>query len=92
MKTNIKYLSEIIHTHKGVNFNTYINNLRINHIITLMQQDKKYLTYKVSYLAEEAGFSSHSAFTVIFKSITNLTPKQFITFLKKKNDDEKEGA
>ncbi|RFN57809.1 helix-turn-helix domain-containing protein [Marixanthomonas ophiurae] len=83
LETNTKYISEIIHTHKNKNFNTYINELRINHIIQLMKEDKKYLNYKVSYLAEESGFSSHSAFTVVFKSITGITPKQFITFLKK---------
>lgn len=83
LQTNTKYVSEIIHVHKNKNFNTYINELRINHIIQLMKEDKKYLNYKVSYLAEESGFSSHSAFTVVFKSITGITPKQFITFLKK---------
>ena len=43
MQTNTKYISEIIHTHKNKNFNTYINELRINHIIQLMKEDKKYL-------------------------------------------------
>ena len=85
MKTNTKYLSEIIHTHKQKNFNTYINELRINYIINLMQDDSQYLNYKVSYLAEQSGFSSHSAFTVVFKSITGITPKHFVLFLKKNN-------
>jgi len=92
VKTNSKYLSDIINNNKGKNFNAYINDLRINYIVTLMQSDKKYLTYKVSYLAEICGFSSHSAFTVVFKSVTDLTPKQFINFLKKKIDKEKESA
>ncbi|GHC53486.1 helix-turn-helix domain-containing protein [Ulvibacter litoralis] len=83
MKTNTKYISEIIRKYKNKNFNTYINELRVNYIIHLMKTDKKYLAYKVSYLAESCGFSSHSAFTVVFKSITGITPKQFITFLKK---------
>ena len=83
LNTNTKYISEIIHTHRGKNFNTYINELRVNYIINRMKDDKKYLSYKVSYLAEESGFSSHSAFTVVFKSITGITPNQFITFLKK---------
>src|SRR5690606_977537 len=32
MKTNSKYLSEIINKHKGKNFNAYINDLRIDYI------------------------------------------------------------
>lgn len=87
MKTNTKYISEIIRTYKKKNFNTYINELRINYIIHLMKTDKKYLSYKVSYLAESCGFSSHSSFTVVFKSIIGITPKQFITFLKKGKKD-----
>ncbi|RDK83466.1 AraC family transcriptional regulator [Marinirhabdus gelatinilytica] len=83
LKSNSKYISEIIRTHKQKNFNSYINELRINYIIKLMKTDKAYLNYKVSYLAESSGFSSHSAFTVVFKNITGFTPKQFITFLKK---------
>ncbi|GEQ86117.1 hypothetical protein ULMS_16250 [Patiriisocius marinistellae] len=85
LKTNTKYISEIIRTHKNKNFNTYINELRINYIINLMQGDAQYLNYKVSYLAEKCGFSSHSSFTVVFKSITDITPKQFVVFLKKNN-------
>ena len=88
MKTNSKYISEIIHTHKQKNFNTYINELRINYIIQLMKTDNAYLNYKVSYLAESCGFSSHSAFTVVFKSITGFTPKQFISFLKKSKKEK----
>ncbi len=88
MKTNSKYISEIIHTHKQKNFNTYINELRVNYIINKMKTDKAYLNYKVSYLAESCGFSSHSAFTVVFKSITEFTPKQFISFLKKSRKEK----
>ncbi len=87
LKTNTKYISEIIHTHKNKNFNTYINELRINYIIHLMKEDPKYLNYKVSYLAEVSGFSSHSSFTVVFKSIAGITPKQFVSFLKKSNKE-----
>ena len=90
MKTNSKYLSEIINKHKGKNFNAYINDLRIDYIIDMMQTDPKFLNYKVSYLAENCGFASHSVFTVVFKSVTNLTPKQFISFLKKKTEKERE--
>lgn len=87
LKTNSKYLSEIIRVHKQKNFNSYINELRINYIIHKLRTDKAYLKYKVSYLAEACGFTSHSAFTVVFKSITDITPSQFITFMEKSNKE-----
>lgn len=83
LHTNSKYLSATIHTHKHKNFNSYINELRVNYIVQLINTDKKYLNYKVSYLAEKAGFTSHSSFTTVFKSVTGFTPKQFVNFSKK---------
>lgn len=76
--TNSVTLSSVINTHKQNNFNDYINGLRIDYIIEKMKNDSKYLNYKISYLAEEAGFSSHSIFTKAFKKRTNITPSQFI--------------
>jgi AraC-like DNA-binding protein len=80
-ETNTKYLSEIINKYKGKNVNLYINELRIKYIVEKLKNDPKYLHYKVSYLAEECGFSSHSSFSAVFKSITGITPNVFIQFL-----------
>ncbi|SDI31958.1 helix-turn-helix domain-containing protein [Chryseobacterium jejuense] len=75
---NPKYLSEVINSKKEKNFNGYINDLRISHIAYLLRTDPAYLNYKVSYLAEYAGFSSHGAFTNVFKSITGMSPNHYI--------------
>ena len=83
LDTNTKYLSDVINTHKNGNFNAYINELRIKYILKKLQTDPVYLNYKVSYLAEESGFSSHSAFATVFKTVTGISPTTYITFLKK---------
>lgn len=80
-ETNPKYLSEVINNHKNSNFNTYINNLRIDYIVDKIKQDPEYRKYKVSYLADECGFSSHSLFTTIFKNRMNLSPTEFLQSL-----------
>ncbi len=82
-ETNTKYLSEVINKHKGKNFNLYINNLRVKYIVKKLKSDPNYLNYKVSYLAEESGFSSHSSFATVFKNITGISPNVFIELLKK---------
>ncbi|MCR9183152.1 MAG: helix-turn-helix domain-containing protein [Flavobacteriaceae bacterium] len=82
-ETNTKYLSEIINKHKGKNFNLYINNLRVKYIVKKLKTEPNYLNYKVSYLAEESGFSSHSSFATVFKNITGISPNVFIELLKK---------
>ncbi|MEZ4853749.1 helix-turn-helix domain-containing protein [Flavobacterium sp.] len=78
LDTNIKYLSEVIRKFKNKNFNSYINELRIQHLVKILKTNPSYLNYKVSYLAEISGFSSHSAFTAVFKSITGISPNDFI--------------
>ena len=83
LDTNTKYLSEIINNYKGKNFNAYINELRVNRMVTLLRTKPEFLTYKVSYLAEYAGFSSHSAFATVFKTITGVSPNTFIQQIQK---------
>ncbi|HTN17722.1 MAG TPA: AraC family transcriptional regulator, partial [Chitinophagaceae bacterium] len=78
LKANTKYVSFVINKYKKKDFNNYINELRINYIIQKLQVDNQYLDYKISYLAEECGFSSHSKFATIFKSVTGISPSVFI--------------
>lgn len=86
LDTNTKYLSEVINTHKGGNFNSYINELRVRYILKKLQTDTVYRQYKVSYLAEESGFSSHSAFATVFKGITGFSPTAYINMLNKQTE------
>lgn len=88
--TNTKYLSEVINSHYQVNFNTYINKLRVNYIIEKIKKDPNFMNYKVSYLAEFCGFSSHSSFATVFKSITGLSPITFIDLIKGEKENIKE--
>lgn len=85
-ETNTKYLSEIINSNYNVNFNTYINKLRINYVVDKLKTDSNYLNYKISYLAESSGFSSHSSFATVFKSITGISPVKFIELLKEEKE------
>lgn len=80
--TNPRYISEIINKHKHTNFSNYINDLRIDYIVNKLESDVEYRKYKVSYLAETCGFSSHSLFTTIFKNKVGVSPIEFIQKLK----------
>ncbi len=83
LNTNTRYLSEIIKQHKGKNFNNYLNSLRIEYITNKLYENAVYREYKISYLAEESGFSSRVVFAKIFKQETGVTPSYFIESLKK---------
>ncbi|WP_067148130.1 helix-turn-helix domain-containing protein [Pseudotamlana agarivorans] len=85
-ETNTKYLSEIINKHYNDNFNTFINKLRINYIINKLKKDNNYINYKISFLAEESGYSSHSSFATVFKSIVGMSPATFINLIKEERE------
>lgn len=70
IKTNSKYLSEIINTYKGKNFATYLNDLRIDYAISRLANDKKFRSYKLTFIAEELGYNNEQAFTLAFKKRT----------------------
>jgi YesN/AraC family two-component response regulator len=88
LDTNTKYLSEFINLHRGKNFNTYINELRIEYIMQKLKSNPTYLNYKVSYLAEESGFSSHSNFTTVFKAISGISPTKFISLIQLEKENK----
>ena len=83
--TNPKYLSQIIREHKGLNFNSYINQLRINYISNKLYNSLLYREYKISYLAEECGYTYQQVFINAFRKETGMTPSYFINLLKKQN-------
>lgn len=87
IESNTKYLSYIIKNHKGKDFNKYINDLRINYIVQKINDDPKYRQYKINFLAEETGFSSHSKFATVFKNTIGVSPSEFINYFEKNKNN-----
>jgi len=83
--TNTKYLSYVVNTYKKKDFKNYINELRVKHIIHKLKNDSQYHKYKISTLAEEAGFSSQSKFAAAFRKVTTISPSEFLEHLKSQN-------
>jgi len=78
-ETNVRYISEIINTHNNESVSAYINRLRVTYILKKLRDEKIYRTYKISHLADEAGFSNHSKFSAEFKRVTGIAPSSFIS-------------
>lgn len=83
LDTTTKYLSIILKKHRNKDFNNYIGGLRIQYIVQKMVNLPEYKNYKISYLAEECGFSTHSKFTAVFKKNMGITPSVFLENLEK---------
>lgn len=75
---NHRYLSYTINRKYKKDFTTYINELRIEYIINFLKENPQHLRYKISYLADKAGFSSHNRFSAIFKKTKGISPSELI--------------
>ena len=71
--TNRSYLSQYF-SRQGITYNTYINNLRINHFIKRYQESAAaHQPIVVQQLVNESGYRSYSTFSLAFKQRTGQT-------------------
>lgn len=76
---NKKYLSSVFKKAFKVNLSSYLNTIRVQHALTFMEQN--FTSIKdISYLC---GFRDQLYFAKVFKSKIGMTPKEYITQLKK---------
>lgn len=77
---NKNHISHIFNEKLGVNFNTYINALRISKACDLLQTTNK----KAADISEEVGFGSIRSFNRAFIDIMNITPIKYRNQMKAK--------
>ena len=82
INTNTTYVSKVINHFYNKNFNTYINDLRIQYAIVRLKEDSKFRSYSIKSIAEEVGYKSADSFTKYFKQHTGLLPSFYIKRLK----------
>jgi len=82
---NPTYISSIIRHYKEKSFNEYINDLKVDYIISLLYSNKLARNYTNKALADEAGFSSTERFAKAFKAKTGISTAYFIEQIKKGN-------
>ncbi|WP_312822746.1 AraC family transcriptional regulator [Epilithonimonas sp.] len=78
LDTNSHYLSVYINENKGMNFNKYMAELRINYITKLLNTQNKYLNYTIEALAEECGIAARQNFSNLFFDINGIRPTDYI--------------
>ncbi|CAM3935148.1 MULTISPECIES: AraC family transcriptional regulator [Flavobacterium] len=76
--TNPKYLSTIINTKKEKSFVHYINDLRIDYIVSELKNNVQIRKYTIKAIAEEVGFNNAEAFSNAFFKRTGIKPSYFV--------------
>jgi AraC-like DNA-binding protein len=71
------HLSYYLNEHLQINFNTWKNDLRINHVINLINSGY-YESLTLDALSKQSGFGSRSSFINAFKIKTGLTPSEYL--------------
>ena len=70
---NPEYFSRMFMKETGLNFVTYLNNLRMRQAVELLEWTNK----KIYEIAEEVGYSSVSYFSTAFKKTFGQTPNEY---------------
>ena len=81
--TNKKYLYQAISENSDANFRSFINRYRVDEAKRLMEsgmQNNEQI--KLSEIHASAGFNSSVSFYRVFKRVTGLTPKDYLSELK----------
>lgn len=85
LKSNNLYISKSIRLNGFSNFNHYLNTCRIENVKKLLHEnDISRVT--LMYIYTESGFSNQSTFNRVFKQIEGITPSEFITTIKSKEN------
>ncbi len=87
LSTNSSYLSKIVNTHKKKNFNSYLNELRIEYAIDQLTHNKELRQYTIEGIADCMGYNNGDSFSSAFRKITGLYPSYFIKQLDKNHFD-----
>lgn len=72
--TNRTYLNRAIKEHDMINFNYFTNVFRIREAMDIFMTNPR---SRVGETGLKCGFNTTAAFTMAFKSIVNMTPKQW---------------
>jgi len=75
-RTNRSYFSQFIHEQYNMNFNTFINMLRINEAKQMLADNNNDLPLKELYL--RLGFNTYSVFNEAFKKHVGVTPAFYL--------------
>ena len=77
LKTNTKYLSQVINHKAGCNFQHFLNIYRVEEAKAKII-DPKFRNLTLLGIALQCGFKNKSTFYKVFKDISGITPRDFV--------------
>ena len=85
--SNTSYVSRIINSHYGKNFNSFINEYRIR-VACQRLSDRQYSRQTIGAIGQSVGFRSNTTFTAVFRRVTGMTPSVYQKMIRENRDDD----
>lgn len=70
---NSQYISQLFKNEIGVNFLTYLTNIRMEHAKKLLLST----SLSIAEVSEQSGYGDYRVFTKVFKKLEGITPSQY---------------
>jgi len=86
LDTNNSYLSAFINDNKGMNFPSYLKELRIGKAVYRLKREPELLKYSVKGISQEFGFVTPEAFSRAFVQFAGVKPSQYVKELIRLNE------
>lgn len=74
--TNVRYLSAVINSRLGCNYNTFVNGYRLTDA-KLLLTDKRYADKTIEEISAMVGFANRQSFYATFFRFVGVTPKKY---------------
>lgn len=85
LNTNVRYLSQTVNEMAGKNFPTFLGEFRVREACRQLSNPDTPGRLTIEAIANNVGFKSRSAFSVVFKRITGLSPSDYIRIANEQN-------
>ena len=77
IKLSTNQLSAFFNQNLGLHFNDYINKLRVDYFLQIIESDES-RQFTLAGLAERCGFHNRNTFTSAFKKFMGTTPSKYM--------------
>lgn len=74
--TNPRYISVVVASHTGGNYNALVNSYRLREACRMLRS-VRYLQYNVEDIGLMVGFASRQSFYMAFQRERNMTPRRY---------------
>ncbi len=78
LETNNSYLSSFINDNKGMNFPSYLKELRIGKAVSRLKTEPELLKYSIKGISQEFGFVTPEAFSRAFVQFAGVKPSHYL--------------